>query len=115
MGIRLSEPTIARILREHGFSPRPGRKVCFDRVRAAAKDALWAVDFFLVKTAKGVWLQALLVIDIYTRELLDIRVCDGSDVDSFWTTRALNEVIGRQSASLEGIRKGSSSVLGRPG
>ena len=40
MGIRVSEPTIVRILRDHGFSPRPGRKVCFDRVRAAAKDAL---------------------------------------------------------------------------
>ena len=26
MGIRVSEPTIVRILRDHGFSPRPGRK-----------------------------------------------------------------------------------------
>ena len=43
MGIRVSEPTIVRILRDHGFSPRPGRKVRFDRVRAAAKDALWAL------------------------------------------------------------------------
>jgi len=68
--VRVSEPTIVRILRDHGFSPRPGRKVCFDRVRAAAKDALWALDFFWVKSAKRVWLQALLVIDIHTRELL---------------------------------------------
>ena len=45
MGIRVSEPTIVRILRDHGFSPRPGRKVCFDRVQAAAKDTLWALDF----------------------------------------------------------------------
>jgi transposase InsO family protein len=95
MGIRVSEPTIVRILREHGFSPRPGRKVCFDRVRAAAKDALWALDFFWVKTAKSAWLQALLVIDIHTRELLDIRVHDGWNVDSVWTTRALNGVFGR--------------------
>jgi hypothetical protein len=61
MGVRVSEPTIVRILRDHGFSPRPGRKVCFDRVRAAAKDALWALDFFWVKSAKRVWLHVLLV------------------------------------------------------
>jgi transposase len=63
MGIRVSEPTIARILKENGFSPRPGRKMDFDRVRSSAKDALWALDFFAVQTAKGVWLQALLIID----------------------------------------------------
>lgn len=44
MGIRVSEPTIARILKEHGFSPRPGRKLDFERVRSTAKDALWALD-----------------------------------------------------------------------
>lgn len=68
MGIRVSEPTVARILREHGFSPRPGRKLDFERVRSTAKDALWALDYFAVQTAKGVWLQALLVIDVHTRE-----------------------------------------------
>lgn len=95
MGIRVSEPTIVRILREHGFSPQPGRKICFNRVRAAAKDALWALDFFAVKTAKGVWLQVLLVIDIHTRELLDLRVYDGWDVDSAWTSRMFNAILGR--------------------
>jgi transposase InsO family protein len=103
MGIRVSEPTIVRILRDHGFSPRPGRKVCFDRVRAAAKDALWALDFFWVKSAKRVWLQALLVIDIHTRELLDVRVHDGSGVDSTWTTRVLNEVLGRTKRKPTGV------------
>ena len=95
MGIRVSEPTIVRILREHGFSPQPGRSISFDRVRAAAKDALWALDFFAVKTAKGVWLQVLLVIDIHTRELLDLRVYDGWDVDSAWTSRMFNAILGR--------------------
>jgi transposase InsO family protein len=103
MGIRVSEPTIVRILRDHGFSPRPGRKVCFDRVRAAAKDALWALDFFWVKSAKRVWLQALLVIDIHTRELLDVRVHDGWGVDSTWTTRVLNEVLGRTKRKPTGV------------
>jgi transposase InsO family protein len=95
MGICVSEPTIMRILAQHGFSPRPFKKVSFDRVRSAARDALWAIDYFAVKTTKGVWLQALLVIDIHTRELLDIRVHDGWDVDSAWTSRVFNEILGR--------------------
>jgi transposase InsO family protein len=103
MGIRVCEPTIVRILRDHGFSPRPGRKVCFDRVRAAAKDALWALDFFWVKTAKGIWLQSLLVIDIHTRELLDVRVYDGWAIDSTWTTRVFNEVLGRTKRMPTGV------------
>ena len=103
MGIRVSEPTIARILREHGFSPRPGRKICFDRVRAATKDALWALDFFWVKSVKQGWLQALLVIDIYTRELLDLRVHDGWDGDATWTSRVLNEVLGRTKRKPTGV------------
>ena len=95
MGIRVSAPTVVRILREHGFSPQPGRKIDFTRVQAAAKDALWALDFFAVQTGKGVWLQALLVIDIYTRELLELRVHDGWDVDSVWTTQVLDVVVRR--------------------
>ena len=53
MGIKVSEPTIAKILRAHGFSPFPHRPLSFDRVRSGTKDALWALDFFAVKTAKG--------------------------------------------------------------
>jgi hypothetical protein len=87
MGICVSAPTVVRILREHGFSPRPGRKIDFARVKAAAKDALWALAFFAVQTGRGVWLQALLIIDVHTRELLELRVHDGWDVDSVWTTQ----------------------------
>lgn len=95
-GIRVSQPTIARILKENGLGPHPGRKVDFERVKATAKDAAWALDFFAVKTAKGVWLQALLIIDVYTRELIDLRVYDGWDVDSVWTIRAFNEACARE-------------------
>ena len=95
MGIRVSEPTIVGILRDHGFSPHPGRGISFDRVRTTAKDALWALDYFAVQTAKGVWLQALLVIDIHTRELLDLRVHDGWDVDSAWTAEAFGAILQR--------------------
>jgi putative transposase len=37
----------------------------------------------------------LLVIDIYTRELLDLRVYDHWDVDSYWTIRAFGDIVGR--------------------
>ena len=95
MGIRVSQPTIQRILLDNGYPPFPGRPLSFDRVRSGAKDALWALDFFAVRTAKGVWLQALLVIDIHTRELLELRVFDGWDVDSTWTIRTFNAILGR--------------------
>lgn len=93
MGIVVSEPTIQHVLRDHGFTPEPGPKLSFERFRSGAKDALWAVDFFAVKTAKGAWMQVLLVIDLYTRELLDLRVHDGWDVDSRWTTIVFHECL----------------------
>lgn len=92
MGIRVSEPTIMRILREHGFTPHPLRKLSFERVQSSVKDALWAVDFFAVKTATGAWMQVLIVIDVHTRELLGLRAYDGWDVDSYWTIRAFNAI-----------------------
>lgn len=103
LGIRVSEPTITAILREHGFSPHPGRGISFDRVRTTAKDALWALDYFGVQTAKGIWLQALLIIDVHTRELLDLRVHDGWDVDSAWTVQAFGEVLARSGRAPEGV------------
>ena len=100
MGIKVARATIQKILRDNGFRPFPGRPrpLLFERFRSGAKDALWALDFFAVKTAKGVWLQALLVIDIHTRELLDLRVHDGWDVDSRWTARSLQRDRGAHQA-----------------
>ena len=103
MGIRVSEPTVSRILKENGFSPRPGRKLDFERVKSSAKDALWALDYFAVQTAKGVWLQALLIIDVHTRELIDLRVHDGWDVDSVWTIRMFNEACAREKRSPKAV------------
>jgi len=49
-----------------------------------------------MKSARRVWLQALLIVDIHTRHLLDLRVHrDGGAIDSTWTTRVLNEVLAR--------------------
>ena len=97
MGITVARATIQKILRDNGFRPFPGRPrpLLFERFRSGAKDALWALDFFAVKTAKGVWLQVLLVIDIHTRELLELRVHDGWDVDSRWTARIFNAILAR--------------------
>lgn len=63
------------------------------------KDAAWAVDFFGVKTLKGTWVQALVVIDIYSRELLDLRVHDGWDVDTAWTARTFASILRRTGRS----------------
>ena len=54
------------------------------------------MDFFVVRTARGAWCNVLLIIDIHTRELLDLRVSDGWDVDSVWTVCALSACMGRE-------------------
>jgi hypothetical protein len=51
------------------------------------KDGIWALDFFFVRTAKGVWLNVLLVIDLHTREILDLRACDAWGPTAEWTIR----------------------------
>ena len=95
LGVRASQPTIQRVLRAHGYLPRPGRRASFDRFLSSAKDAVWAIDFFAVQAAKGHWFQVLLVIDVHTRELMDLRVHDGWDVDSAWVARNFNALLAR--------------------
>ena len=74
---RRTVSAVLEVLVEHGFSPTPGRKLDFSRFRSAAKDAVWALDFFLVKTAGNTWMQVLPILDIHTRERIDFRVHDG--------------------------------------
>ncbi|MCB9610143.1 MAG: transposase [Polyangiaceae bacterium] len=96
MGIRVHARTVQRVLKDHGFSPHPGHgKLDFERYQSAAKDAVWALDYFAVKTAKDVWVQVLMVLDIHTRERLELRVYDGWDVDSRWTSKVFARVLAR--------------------
>jgi transposase len=96
MRISVSEPTIQKILRENGFHPRGGHRPDWERFKATARDALWALDFFVVRTAKGAWVNVLVIIDVYTRELLDLRVHDQWDIDSVQTLCALSACMGRE-------------------
>jgi putative transposase len=84
MAIRVSAPTVQRILEAHGFGP-PGGKRTWIEYTSAAKDALWALDFFVVRNLHGRLMQVMLVMDVYTREVLGLRAYDGWDVDSAWT------------------------------
>ena len=96
MGIEVSEPTIQKVLEEAGFSPRGGHPYNLDRFRSAAKDAIWALDYFLVRTAKGAWLNVLLVIDLYTRDIIELRAFDGWEPDSVWTIRTFAQAMHRE-------------------
>ena len=69
MGVRVSAPTVQKILEEHGLGP-PSDGRTWEPYTSAAKDALWALDFFVVRTLRGELLQVMAVIDVYTRELL---------------------------------------------
>lgn len=95
MGVRVCSRTIRKVLEEGGFPPGPRRKMNFDRFFCSAKDAIWALDYFAVKTAKNKWVQVLMIIDIHTRERIDLRVYDGWDVDSWWTIRTFRDAMAR--------------------
>jgi transposase InsO family protein len=88
MDVQVSAPTVQKILEEHGLGPRGGGRT-WEAYTSAAKDALWALDFFVVRTLRGELLQVMAVIDVHTRELLTLRAYDGWDVDSAWTMRML--------------------------
>jgi transposase InsO family protein len=103
MGINVSEPTIQKVLKEAGFSPRGGHPYNLERFRSAAKDAIWALDYFFVRTAKGAWLNVLLVIDLHTREIMDLRAYDGWEADSVWTIRTFNEALSREGRKPETV------------
>jgi transposase InsO family protein len=96
MGIMVSEPTVQRVLKENGFHPRDGHPRSWEQYKSAAKDAIWALDFFFVRTARGTWFQVLLVIDIYTRELIELRAFNGWEADSEWTINAFADSISRE-------------------
>ena len=103
MGIKVSEPTIQKMLREAGFSPRGGHPFNLERFRSKAKDAIWALDYFFVRTAKGPWLNVLLVVDLYTREIIELRAYDGWEADSVWTIRTFNHAIHREGRKPETV------------
>jgi transposase InsO family protein len=94
MGVQASAPTVQKILEEHGFGPRR-RGGTWEAHTSAAKDALWALDFFVVRTLCGELLQVMAVIDVRTRELLTLRAYDARDVDSTWTVRTLAAAISK--------------------
>lgn len=96
MGVKVSEPTIQKVLKEHGFHPTGGHPMNLEKWKAAAKDAIWALDFFFVRTAKGVWLNVLLVVDLHTRELLELRACEAWGPTAEWTIRTFASAIHRE-------------------
>ena len=96
MGIKVSEPTIQKVLREAGFHPPSGRPMNLEKFKAAVRDAVWALDFFVVRTARGAWLNVLLVTDLHTRELIDLRACRPWQPTAEWTAETFAEAIRRE-------------------
>lgn len=103
LGVKVSEPTIKNILAEHGLGPRPRTPEVKEILKTSVRDALWALDYFAVRVAKGKYVQVLLIIDIATRELMDLRVHDGWDVDAVSTVRMLNRVVTTEGRTPAGI------------
>lgn len=103
MGVKVSEPTIQKVLKENGFHPTGGHPMNLDKWKAAAKDAIWALDFFFVRTAKGVWLNVLLIIDLHTREIMELRACDAWGPTAEWTIRTFASAMHREGRQPEAV------------
>ena len=85
----------------HGFHPRNGHLFNFERFKSTAKDAVWGIDYFFVRTAKGAWLNVLLVIDLYTREMIDLTAYDGWEASSEWTISTFADAMARENRKPE--------------
>jgi len=92
LGLRVSQPTIQKILRRHGFDPlrRTGRP-SLERFRSSTRDGLWALDYMSVHLADGTWAHVLVGIDSFTRELVTLRAYPGRAATSEWTARTLSK------------------------
>jgi transposase InsO family protein len=85
-----------------------------ERFRSKTKDAIWALDYFFVRTAKGAWLNVLLVVDLYTREIIELRAYDGWEADSTWTSKTFNETLNREGRKPETlVHDHGTSFLGQ--
>jgi hypothetical protein len=96
MGVAVSEPTIQKVLRAAGLSPGGGRPLDFARWKSSARDAMWALDFFVVRSAKRAWFSVLLVVDLHTRELVELRACDTWNPVAAWTMRTFAAALSRE-------------------
>ena len=103
LGIKVSQPTIQKVLKEAGYHPTGGHPLNLDKWRSSAKDAIWALDFFFVRTAKGVWISVLLVIDLHTREMIELRASDVWGPSAEWTMRTFAHAMHREGRSPNAI------------
>jgi len=68
-----------------------------DGARAASSAEL--EGFFFVRTARGAWMNVLLIIDLHTRELLELCVSNRWASDSAWAVRAHQHACAGSAAS----------------
>ena len=64
---------------------------------------MWALDFFFVRTAKGVWISALLVIDLHTRELIELKAADFWEPSAEWTMCTFSHAMHRAGRQPEAV------------
>ena len=95
-GIKLGRTTIAEILKAHGFDPTGGRTSKWEQWKGEFKDHMWGFDFFFVETTKGLTCMCFVMLDVYTREILALRVHEGRlGIDSHWVAGTIVNVFAK--------------------
>lgn len=101
--IKLSKTTIANILKEHGFDPtKKGSK--WEQWKGEYNNHMWGIDFFFVETVKHITCMVCVIVDVYTKEILALRVHEGREnIDTFWSAGTISQVMAEQKRQPENL------------
>jgi hypothetical protein len=90
--IRIARNTITNILKKHGLYPTDDQSK-WEQWKGLYKDHMWSIDFFFVETVLNISCMVFIMVDIYTKEILALRVHEGrKDIDSFWVAGTIAQV-----------------------
>jgi len=96
MGIRVSEFTVSQILRDHGLAPTNDHRSKWEQWAGKFKDEYWAMDFLFTQLRKGTEYAIFLVVDTYTKEILELKAFEGRlGLTTNWVAWRLGGIFGR--------------------
>jgi transposase len=96
LGIKLSRGTISNILKDNGFDPTGNNTSKWEKWQAKHKDHIWAFDFFFIETIREMSCMCFVLIDIYTKEILALRVHEGrGGIDTFWVAGTIAQAFAK--------------------
>jgi len=96
MGIKVSQYTVYKILKDNGLDPTDDRRHAWEKWVGKVKDEYWAMDFFFTQLRKGTEFAVLIVVDTFTKEILELTAHEGrAGLSSNWVAWRIIEIFRR--------------------